>query len=283
MAVSDLGLAGKQPRTVVAQWLPRAVGRAGTRFVRDWVPPLAIIFGVLALWQFASTTGIVKEFVLPPPLTVAEAFFADWSLLIKHARPTLTAASLGFIIGNTLAVSMAVLFIHSSVAERGLFPVALGYRSVPFIAITPVLILAMGNGIEPKVFIASMACFFITLVNMMRGLRSVDGESAELMHSLSANWWQILWKVRWPASMPFLFSSLKLAAGSCFTGAIAAEWIGSREGLGYLIVLSSYQYHIPTMWATIFVASAMALTTFFLVSVVESRMTRWSRTASLPE
>jgi NitT/TauT family transport system permease protein len=154
---------------------------------------------------------------------------------------------------------------------------------VPLIALTPVLVLAMGNGMEPKIFIASMSCFFVTLVNMMRGLRSVDVEAAELMHSLSANWWQVLTKLRWPASMPFLFTSLKLGAGSAFLGALVAEWVGSTEGLGYLIVLSSYQFHIPTMWATIFTASAMALTAFFLVSLVERRVTRWARGVQLPE
>jgi NitT/TauT family transport system permease protein len=259
------------------------VGRACASFVRDWVPPLMIILGVLAAWQIASSTGLVKEFVLPGVFTVIGAWFSDWALILKHARPTLIEALLGFAIGNTAAIALAVLFVHSNLAERGLFPVALGYRSVPLIALTPVLVLAMGNGMEPKIFIASMSCFFVTLVNMMRGLRSVDVEAAELMHSLSANWWQVLTKLRWPASMPFLFTALKLGAGSAFLGALVAEWVGSTEGLGYLIVLSSYQFHIPTMWATIFTASALALTGFFLVSLVERRVTRWARGVQLPE
>lgn len=283
MAVREL-IAGAAPalsRRPVA--LRIGVGRLGARFLRDWMPPLMIIFAVLAAWQIASSTGLVKEFVLPGVLTVVGAWFSDWSLILKHARPTLIEATLGFTIGNTAAIALAVLFVHSSLAERGLFPVALGYRSVPLIALTPVLVLAMGNGMEPKIFIASMSCFFVTLVNMMRGLRSVDVEAAELMHSLSANWWQVLTKLRWPASMPFLFTSLKLGAGSAFLGALVAEWVGSTEGLGYLIVLSSYQFHIPTMWATIFTASAMALTAFFLVSLVERRVTRWARGVQLPE
>jgi NitT/TauT family transport system permease protein len=283
VAVRDTSIGLTLPATGSMRGVTALLGRMGYRFVRNWLPPLMIIAFLLAFWQFASTTGLIKDFVLPPPLRVADAFGEDWRLILKHTRPTLIEAVLGFTVGNTLAISLAVLFIHSSIAERGLFPVALAYRSVPFIAITPVLILAMGSGMEPKIVIASMACFFITLVNMMRGLRSVDGEAAELMHSLSATWWQVLWKVRWPASMPFLFSSLKLAAGSCFTGAIAAEWIGSREGLGYLIVLSSYQYKIPTMWATIFAASGLALATFLLMSILEGRMTRWARNATLPE
>jgi NitT/TauT family transport system permease protein len=253
------------------------------RFARDWLPPLIIIALVLAIWEVASLTGLLKEFVLPGIPAVLGAFVKDGDLIVKHAQPTIVEAVLGFAIGNGAAVALAVLFVHSSLAERGLFPVALGYRSIPIVAITPVLVLALGNGLEPKVLIASMSCFFVTLVNMMRGLRSVDREAAELMHSLSANWWQVLVKVRWPASMPFLFTSLKLAAGGCFTGALVAEWIGSTQGLGYLVVLSSYQFHIPTMWATIFTASGMALCAFFLVSLLERRLTGWTHGASLPE
>ena len=278
---SDIPMTGTASRDAGVVW--PAISKGLSRFVTVWVPPIMIILMVIGFWQFASMTGLVKEFVLPAPWTVLKAFGTDWDLILKHARPTFQEAFLGFVIGNSLAVALAILFVHSDLAERGLFPVALGWRSIPSIAITPVLVLQLGNGMEPKIFIASMACFFITLVNMMRGLRSVDGEAAELMHSLSANWWQTLWKVRWPASMPFLFSALKLAAGGCFTGAIAAEWIGSREGLGYLIVLSSYQYKIPTMWATILAASAMALTTFFLMSVLERRVTRWARNGAMPD
>jgi NitT/TauT family transport system permease protein len=280
MAVRESIIATTSPlRALPAPNLSRLAARA----TRDWVPPLMIILGVLAFWQIASSTGLVKDFVLPGVLTVVGAWITDHELILKHARPTIIEALLGFAIGNMAAIVLAVLFVHSSLAERGLFPVALGYRSVPTIALTPVLVLAMGNGMEPKIFIASMSCFFVTLVNMMRGLRSVDAEAAELMHSLSANWWQVLTKLRWPASMPFLFTSLKLGAGSAFLGALVAEWVGSTQGLGYLIVLSSYQFHIPTMWATIFTASAMALSAFFVVSLVERRVTRWARGVQLPE
>src|ERR1700741_3522392 len=85
-------------------------------FIRDWLPPMAIIAMVIGAWQFASTTGLVKEFVLPPPSRVVDAFIADWDLIVKHARPTLTEALLGFMIGNTLAVSLSILFVHSSIA-----------------------------------------------------------------------------------------------------------------------------------------------------------------------
>jgi NitT/TauT family transport system permease protein len=283
MAVGESTVGSAQVGRGQQSVLAPGLRRLGTRVVRDWIPPFMIILGVLAIWQICSSTGLVKEFVLPGVLTVAGAWVTDNALILKHAQPTLIEAILGFTIGNTLAVALAVLFVHSSLAERGLFPVALGYRSVPTIALTPVLVLAMGSGMEPKIFIASMSCFFVTLVNMMRGLRAVDVEAAELMHSLSANWWQVLTKLRWPASMPFLFTSLKLGAGSAFLGALVAEWVGSTQGLGYLIVLSSYQFHIPTMWATIFTASAMALTAFFLVSLVERRATRWARGVQLPE
>jgi NitT/TauT family transport system permease protein len=103
------------------------------------------------------------------------------------------------------------------------------------------------------------------------------------MHSLSASWWQVLWKLRWPASLPYLFAGLKISAGTAFIGAIVAEWVGSLQGLGYLIILSGNQYRIPMLWATILTASALALSAFFAVSIVEARVLRWAKGGALPD
>src|SRR5712691_8804287 len=111
---------------------------------------------------------------------------------------------------------------------------AIALRSVPFVALAPVLVIWLGNGLAPKIVIASLVCFFPTLVNMTRGLRSVDPEALELMYSLSANRWQVLWRLRWPSALPFLFSALKISAAGAVLGAVVAEWIGSDLGIGYL-------------------------------------------------
>lgn len=257
--------------------------RTAARFGREWAPPLSVIIGLLVLWQVLHATGAVKPYVLPGPGTVLKEFVLQRQVIVKHTVPTAYEALLGFAIGNSVAILLSILFVHSNIAERGLYPVALGFRSIPIVALAPILVLSIGNGMTPRALIAGLITFFPTLVNMMRGLRSVDSEAAELMHSLSASWWQVLWKLRWPASMPFLFAALKISAGTAFLGAVVAEWIGSLKGLGYLIILSGNQYRIPMLWAAIFAVSALALISFFLVSLLESYVLRWAKGGALPD
>src|SRR5262249_152581 len=116
-----------------------------------------------------------------------------------------------------------------------------------------------------------------TLVNMVRGLRAVDMEALELMQTLSANWWQVLWKLRWPSATPYLFSALKISAAATVLGAMVAEWIGSDLGVGYVGVMTTYEVRIPLLWAAISVTSTMAMTLFGLVILAERL---WSYDAS---
>jgi NitT/TauT family transport system permease protein len=187
----------------------------------------------------------------------------------KHAPITVLEALIGFAIGNGIAITLAIAFVHSLTVERAVYPMAVAMRSIPFVALAPILVIWMGNGLAPKVTIAALVSFFPTLVNMVRGLRSVDKEAFELMHTLSATRWQVLWRLRWPSSTPFLFSALKISAAGTVLGAVVAEWIGSDRGLGYLVVMSTYEFRIPLLWAVIAVTSSLALTLFGLVILSE--------------
>jgi NitT/TauT family transport system permease protein len=190
---------------------------------------------------------------------------------------TALEAALGFIIGNTAGVLLAILFVHSSTIERGVYPMAVAMRSVPFVALAPILVIWLGNGLTPKVIIAALVSFFPTLVNTTRGLRAVDPEALELMQTLSATPWQVLWRLRWPSAMPFLFSALKISAAGTVLGAVVAEWIGSDVGLGYVVLMTTYEFRIPLLWASIAVTSTMAMTLFGLVILAERL---WSYDAS---
>jgi ABC-type nitrate/sulfonate/bicarbonate transport system permease component len=117
---------------------------------------------------------------------------------------------------------------------------------------------------------------------MIRGLRSPDAEARELFHSYSANWWIVLVKLRWPASMPFLFSALRVSAGMAFLAAVIAEWMGSDIGIGFLIVSFAQQFKIAALWASVLVATTLSLAAFFLVGWVEGRVLHWASSNDLP-
>jgi NitT/TauT family transport system permease protein len=224
---------------------------------------------VLGGWEISGRWLGLPDYILPAPSRIWDAFTANPALFVRHAPITILESLLGFCIGNGIAIFLAIAFVHSRTIERAIYPMAVGMRSIPFVALAPILIIWMGHGLAPKVTIAALVSFFPTLVNMVRGLRSVDREAFELMHTLSATRWQVLWKLRWPSSTPFLFSALKISAAATVLGAVVAEWIGSDRGLGYLVVMSTYEFRIPLLWSVIAVTSALALTLFGLVIVAE--------------
>jgi NitT/TauT family transport system permease protein len=245
--------------------------------LRRIVPPLLIIAAALGVWEAAGRWGGLADYILPTPSRIAGAFSANTTLFARHVPITALEAALGFMIGNTAGVLLAIVFVHSSTVERGVYPMAVAMRSVPFVALAPILVIWLGNGLTPKVIIAALVSFFPTLVNSVRGLRAVDPEALELMQTLSATRWQVLWKLRWPSAMPFLFSALKISAAGTVLGAVVAEWIGSDLGLGYVVLMSTYEFRIPLLWASIAVTSTMAMTLFGLVILAERL---WSYDAS---
>lgn len=253
--------------------------RLTTRILHDAGPPLFLLAALGAIWQVASGTGLLNSGVLPAPTDIGSAFVNQATLLGEHAATTTVEAIAGFLLGNATALALAVLFVHSRAAERGIYPIVIGARSVPVVALAPVLVLWLGFGLMPKILIASFLTFFPTLVNAVRGLRAMDMDVDELMQVLSATRRQVLWKVRLPSSLPYLFSAFRIGAGISFVGAIVAEWIGSDHGLGYLIVVSASQYDLALMWAAVAVAATAALVMFGAVVMTEHLVTPWAHKA----
>jgi ABC-type nitrate/sulfonate/bicarbonate transport system permease component len=238
-------------------------------------PPLITIVVIVMVWEALTASGRINKLILPTPFAVLSAFGHDASNLGHNAWHTTVEAVLGFTIGNLFAVALAIAFVHSDLTRRVVYPLALAAQAVPIVAAAPALVLWLGNGMQPKIFVAAFLVFFPTVVNMIRGLRSADADVEELFHSLSAGRWQRLVKIRLPASLPYLFTALKLAACSCFVGAIVAEWIGSNHGLGYLIVFDSSQFKTAEMWAAVILGSVLSMIMYRLVVTAERFGTPW--------
>ena len=160
--------------------------------------------------------------------------------------------------------------------EEALFPIAVMVNTIPVVAKAPILVLLLGNGMEPKIAIAAIICFFPTLVNMTRGLRDVRSEQLELMRVLSATPREVFLRIRVPNALPYLFSALKIAASTAVIGAIVGEWIGSTRGIGALIIQSTYNFDSPLLYATIVVGSTFSALFFGVISLVERRVLRWN-------
>lgn len=237
-----------------------------------------VLLGFFAVWEVGQRlTGYPPRFVAPLPTEAMMFLAARWSFFVEHLAVTLGEAGLGFVLGNLLAIGLAVASVYSRLVERAVMPFALAFRSIPLIALTPVLIFLLGLGWQSKVAVAVLICFFPTLVNMTVGLRTVDPRLLELMHVLDASWWQVLTRVRFPSSWPAFFAALKIAVPSAILGAAVAEWINASAGVGYLIIISTYQFNTVQLYATMFSVTAVSATLYLAVVWLEQWLLPWRR------
>lgn len=241
-----------------------------------WIAPVVTIVVVIALWQLVVVAFGIPDYVIASPVDVGRELVSSWDMLMANLWPTALETVLGFLLGNVVAILIAVVFVHWKTAERSLFPLVIFVRTVPIVAVAPILVVIFGTGYLPKILVAALISFFPTLVNMVRGLEAVQRQTMELLRVLSATRRETFFKVRLYTSLPYLFSSLKISATSSVIGAVVGEWVGAQEGLGYLIIQSTFNFNVPLLYATMVVTSVFATLFFLLIGFVESRVVTWA-------
>lgn len=203
-------------------------------------------------------------------------------ILVEAGMHTWEEAIVGFGIGAVFGFVLGTALAHSAILQRGLLPYVIASQTIPIIAIAPILVIWLGAGPVSIAIIASYLTFFPVTINTLRGLRSVDPTALELMQSYAASRWAIMWKLRFPAALPYIFTALKVSATASVVGAIVGELpSGVRDGLGRAILNFSSDYSAistPKLWGAIFIASAVGIIFFLIVSLIESVVLR-GRTA----
>jgi NitT/TauT family transport system permease protein len=190
-----------------------------------------------------------------------------WSALLV----TLEEAAIGFLIGNVSAIIGASIFIHSRFAERTFFPVAVVVQTIPIVVWSPILVIVSPSGsLYPQIAISVLISFFPALVNMTRGLRDVDPLLLELCHVLNATRWQVYHKLRWPAAIPTLFSTLRITSTLSLIGAIVGEYVaGGGNGIGYMLIIARTNFNLELVMAITLVTSVTGVVIFLLVAGLE--------------
>ncbi|MDR5744979.1 ABC transporter permease [Caballeronia sp. LZ029] len=243
-----------------------------------WRARMLPAFGVASLifaWWAVVAGFHVKPFIAPSPALVFETLFAKSDVLLQNLVPTAIEASLGFLLGNLVAIVLATVFVHNKTLQDIFYPVAVMINSIPVVAKAPILVLIMGNGLEPKITIAAIVCFFPTLVNMVRGLEAVNPQSMELMHVLSASKREIFFKLRLYASLPYLFSALRIAASMSVIGAVVGEWIGATEGIGAMIIQATYAFDSALLYTAIIMSAVLSGFFFLVIAALERWLVKW--------
>ena len=190
------------------------------------------------LWVAIKYGANVPADQMPAPVDVIKEGLSARSQLLSAAGTTLEGALGGFLVGNLVAVLAALLIASSPAAARLLVPAALVLRTFPIIAIAPLLTLLLGYGTVTVVTVAAIIIFFPTMINGVLGLRSVPPEALELMAMANASRLTVLWRLRLPTAVPYIFSGLQIGAATCILAAMVAEWVTTGTGLGYLILQS---------------------------------------------
>jgi NitT/TauT family transport system permease protein len=237
-----------------------------------WTPPLDI---GMASDVNMPHVWVIFERLFQPLTSGAEQTLAEY--LFDQTLYTLRAAFIGFAIGGLLGIALAVAFVHFGLIERALVPYVVASQTIPIIALAPLIVYLVGQNVTSVVIVATYLSFFPVTIAMLRGLRSPDPRALELMRSYAASKWAVLWKVRFPASLPYLFTAMKITATASIVGAIVGEGSGSLQaGLGRALVFFSQQYTVAPekLWGAILFSSAVGIICFGLVRLVEMRVVR---------
>jgi NitT/TauT family transport system permease protein len=235
---------------------------------------VVVLAGTLVFWEFACRVFAVRAFLLPPPSTILVVFYDNMPWLLGHALYTLEETILGFVYAVVAGVILAILII-SRFLEETLYVLLVTLNSIPKVAIAPLFVVWMGNGVQPKVAIAATIAVFVIVVDLVLGLRSVDPEMLDLARSFKGSWFQTLVKIRFPHALPHLFAGMKVGITLALIGAIVGEFVASDRGLGYVILLSQGQFETATMFAAVVLLSIMGTALFFIVDVIERLALPW--------
>ena len=275
-----------------------------------YAPVLVIVLALIAIWYVAAvlmnrnivrdaferdeihyTTGDLiagtlsaERPLLPAPHQVIQTFAGDvfgWPItsprsLVYHSWVTLSATFVGFLLGATFGVILAVLIVHARTLQKSLLPWIICSQMVPILAVAPIVIVVLGaiglRGLLPKAIISAYLCFFPVTIGAVKGLSSPDPIQRDLMRTWSATPAQTFWKLRWPSAVPFLFTSLKVSITISLIGAIVAELpTGAQAGIGARLLAGSYYGQTIQIWAALVAASVLAVGLIGIVSLAE----RW--------
>jgi ABC-type nitrate/sulfonate/bicarbonate transport system permease component len=236
---------------------------------------LLTIILILALWQALSSAGLVPKYMLPSPLDVVMAFVNDFSLLMGHARTTLTEALLGLVIGTALGFVIAVLMDRFNLFQKSIYPIIILTQTVPTVAIAPLLVLWLGYGLLPKVTLIILTTFFPIAVSLLEGFHSADRDALDLLKAMGATRLQSFVHIKLPGALNHFFSGLKISVSYSVVGAVIAEWLGGLSGLGVYMTRVRKSYSFDKMFAVIFFISIISLLLMFGVSYLKKALMPW--------
>jgi NitT/TauT family transport system permease protein len=252
--------------------------------MRNRAATAGIVVGLLIILQVSAHFEWISDLILPAPTDVWLAFVDQWATpgFWEDVWSTLSATVIGFVLAAVVAFALAAMLVLVRGLEDVMMPLIIAFETMPKIAIAPIIILWLGFGQSGKITIVVTVTFFAILINTLQGLRVTNRDEYDLLQSLGSTRVQLFRYVRLPRSLPYVFAGLRVGAVFALIGAIVAEFVGSENGLGALILSARSQFNVPAAWALLVDLMVIGVTIYAIMWWLEKKLLFWSKDQSLP-
>lgn len=243
--------------------------------------PWLFTIALFLIWEAICRVFKVDPFVLPAPSAAFAAMYQYRWPLMRHSFVTLWTTMAGFALAVVFGIVLGLIVGWSRTIYRGIYPVMIGFNSIPKVAIVPILVVWFGIGEVPAIITAFLISFFPIVVNVATGLATMEPELEDVLRALGARKLDIMLKVGIPRTQPYLFGSLKIAITLAFVGTVVSETIAANAGLGFLMVQAGSNFQMPLVFAGLLLLAVEGIAMYAVFAAVETHFTRWAFRSSM--
>jgi len=233
------------------------------------LPTIVLTLALLLLWEALAHSGVLSRSVFPSPTDIIHSVPQTIPALLEFVPQTLVAAGIGFLFSTAIAFIIAMLMDRFSLIARAVKPLIIITQAVPTFAVAPMFVIWFGFGVTPKVIIVTLICTFPILIGLYEGLSSVHEDMLDYMRCIKSNYMQTFIHLKLPASIPTLFSGLKIAGTYCVTGTVIGEWLAGDGGLGTLMIRYKNAFRYPNMFVVIVAICLLSLAVYYSISLLK--------------
>jgi len=238
--------------------------------------PTFLVLIILTTWQLLVTITNIPAYILPTPTSVIGATISNVDTIWAHAIITFIEMISGLIIGTILGSFSALILCYYQPMRQWLMPILVISQAIPVFALAPILVLWLGYGMISKVAMAVLIIYFPVTAAFFDGLKNTNHGYVDLSHTMGASKRSTLMHIKVPAALPAFASGLRVATAMAPIGAIVGEWVGSSEGLGYLMLHANGRMQIDVMFAALLVLAVMSITLYYTVDASLKRILFWA-------
>ncbi len=232
--------------------------------------------GLFLVWELSVKIFDLPVFILPAPTDIWAAIVKYWSPIWKNSVQTLFTTVAGFLLAVVGGLALGLAIGWSRAIYAGLYPLMIGFNSIPKVAVVPILVIWFGIGTIPAVLTAFLIAFFPIVVNVATGLATIEPEMEDVLRALGAKKLDIMLKVGIPRSMPYFFGSLKVAITLAFVGSVISETVAANSGIGHMMLAAQSQFNVPLVWAGLVALAVLGIVMYAIMAWLEVRMTGWA-------